>query len=96
MLAEQTSPIDYRKVVQRRPWPFHEFAKTVAQLLGRKAALADLNTSELEILKKVYNQSRSINRHMVNRAFETALYPTVPYIVRELKHLIRKEVDDVS
>jgi transposase InsO family protein len=52
MLAEQTSPIDYRKVVQRRPWPFHDFAKTVAQLLGRKAELADLNTAELEVLKK--------------------------------------------
>jgi hypothetical protein len=96
MLAEQTNPIDYRKVVQRRPWPFHDFAKTVAQLLGRKAELADLNTAELEALKKVYNQSRSINRNMVKRAFEMALHPTVPYIIRELKHLIRKEVDDVS
>lgn len=96
MLAEQTSPIDYRKVVQHRPWPFHDFAKTVAQLLGRKAELADLTTAELEAIKKVYNQSRSINRNMVKQAFEKALYPTVPYIIRELKHLIRKEVDDVS
>ena len=96
ILAEQTSPIDYRKVVQRRPWPFHEFAKTVALLLGRKAALADLTTAELEVLKKVYNQSRSINQNMVKRAFEMALYPTLPYVVRELKLLIRKEVDDVS
>ena len=30
MLAEQTGGIDYRKVVAKRPWPFHEFAKTVA------------------------------------------------------------------
>jgi transposase InsO family protein len=96
MLAEQTSPIDYRKVVQRRPWPFHDFAKTVAQLLGRKAELADLTTAELESLKKLYNQSRSINPNMVKQAFETALYPALPYIIRELKHLIRKEVDDVS
>jgi transposase InsO family protein len=96
MLAEQTNPIDYRKVVQRRLWPFHDFAKTVAQLLGRKAELADITTAELEALKKVYNQSRSVNRNMVKQAFEMALYPTVPYIIRELKHLIRKEVDDVS
>jgi hypothetical protein len=68
----------------------------VAQLLGRKAELADLTTAELEALKKVYNQSRSINRNMVKQAFEKVLYPTVPYIIRELKHLIRKEVDDVS
>jgi hypothetical protein len=96
MLAQQTSGIDYRKVVQRRPWPFHEFAKTTAQMMGRKAALADLSTGELEALKKIYNQSRSINRNMLKQAFETALYPTVPYIIRELKHLIQKEVNDVS
>ena len=50
MLAEQTGGIDYRKVVQRRPWPFHEFAKTVAQRMGKKAGLADLSTGELESL----------------------------------------------
>ena len=96
MLQQQTGGIDYRKVVQRRPWPFHDFAKTVAQLMGRKAELADLTSAELETLKKVYNQSRSINRNMVKKAFETALYPTVPYIIRELRHLIRKEAHDVS
>jgi transposase InsO family protein len=96
MLAEQTGGIDYRKIVQRRPWPFHEFAKTVAQLMGKKAGLADLSTDELEQLKKVYNQSTAINRKMLKQAFEKALHPTVPYIIRELKHLIRKEVDDVS
>jgi transposase InsO family protein len=96
MLAEQSGGIDYRKVVQRRPWPFHEFAKTVAQLMGQKAGLADLSTQELESLKKVYNQSLTINRHMVKEAFEKASYPTVPYFIRELKHLIQKEVDHVS
>jgi transposase InsO family protein len=96
MLAEQSGGIDYRKVVQRRPWPFHEFAKTVAQLMGHKTGLSDLSTQELESLKKVYNQSPTINRQMVKQAFEKALYPTVPYFIRELKHLILKEVDHVS
>jgi transposase InsO family protein len=96
MLAEQTGGIDYRKVVQPRPWPFHEFAKTVAQLMGKKAALADLSTGELEALKKIYNQSLAINRQMLKQAFEKALYPTIPYIIRELKQLIRKEAHDVS
>jgi transposase InsO family protein len=96
MLAEQTGGIDYRKVVQRRPWPFHEFAKTVAQLMGKKAGLADLSAGQLESLKKVYNQSRCINRQMVKRAFECALYPKLPYIIGELKQLIRKEAEDVS
>lgn len=96
MLDEQICPIDYRKVVQHRLWPFHDFAKTVAHFLGRKAGLADINTAELEALKKLYNQSRSINQNMVKKAFEMALYPTVPYIILELKHLIRKENDNVS
>ena len=96
MLAEQTGGIDYRKIVQRRAWPFHEFAKTVAQLMGKKAGLADLSAGELESLKKVYNQSTVINRKMLKLAFEKAPYPTVPYIIRELKQLIRKEIDDVS
>jgi len=96
ILAEQTGGIDYRKVVAKRPWPFHEFAKTVALLMGKKAGLADLAAGELESLKKVYNQSLALNRHMVKTAFENAPYPTVPYIVRELKYLIRKEKNDVS
>ena len=96
LLAEQTGGIDYRKIVDRRPWPFHEFAKSVARLMGKKAALADLTAGELESLKKVYNQSTAINQNMLKQAFEKALHPTVPYIILELKHLIRKEVDDVS
>jgi hypothetical protein len=96
MLAEQTGGIDYRKVVAKRSWSFHEFAKTVAQMMGRKAGLADLTAGELESLKKVYNQSLAINRHLVKTAFEKAPYPTVPYVVRELKYLIQKEKNNVS
>ncbi len=90
-IAEQTGGIDYRKVVEHRSWPFHEFAKTVAQLMGKKAGLADLNAGELESLKKLFNQSKNINRHMVKQAFERAAYPTVVYFIREMKQLIQKE-----
>ena len=96
MLAEQTGGIDYRKVVAKRPWPFHEFAKIVAQMMGRKNALTSLSAGELESLKKVYNQCVSIDRHMVKAAFENAPHPTVTYIIRELKQLIEKEKNDVS
>ena len=96
MLAEQTGGIDYRKIVDRRAWPFHEFAKSVAQLMGKKSGLADLSAGELESLKKVYNQSTAINRNLLKQAFEKALYKTVPYVILELKHLIRKEASDVS
>jgi hypothetical protein len=96
ILTEQTGGIDYRKVVGERPWPFFEFAKTVAQMMGKKAGLADLSTDELESLKKVYNQSLAVNRHMVKTAFEKASYPTIPYVIRELKQLIQKEKNHVS
>ena len=96
MLAEQTGGIDYRKIVDRRAWPFHEFAKSVAQLMGKNSGLADLSAGELESLKKLYNQSTAVNRNMLKQAFEKALYPTVPYIILELKQLIRKELNDVS
>jgi hypothetical protein len=95
-LAQQTGGIDYRKIVEKRPWPFFEFAKTVAQLMGKKAGLADLSAGELEALKKVYNQSTSINARMVKKAFEKARHPSVFYVIAELKQLIRKEADDVS
>lgn len=89
-LAEQTGGIDYRKVVQRQSWPFFEFAKTVAQLLGRKAGLAALSPGELEMLKKSYNRSLTINHQMLKAAFEKALAPTVAHIVAELNQLILK------
>lgn len=89
-LADKTGGIDYRKVVDRRPWPFHEFANTVAQLLGFKAGLTELCPGDLEALKKVYNQSLNIDRHMVKKAFEKAFRPSVPHIIAELKQLILK------
>jgi putative transposase len=89
-LAEKTGAIDYRKVVESRPWPFFEFADTVARLLGLKAGLTDLCPADLEALKKVYNHSRAIDRHLVKKAFERAQHPSVPYIVAELKQLIAK------
>lgn len=89
-LDEKTGGIDYRKVIVHRPWPFHEFAGTVAQLLGFKAGLTDLCSGDLEMLKNVYNQCRTINRHMVKKAFEKAQHPSMPYIVYELKKIILK------
>lgn len=90
-LAEKTGGIDYRNIVKPRPWPFQEFLRTIADLLGLKGGIAGLGAGELEALKKVYNQSRGIDRHMVRKAFENAHRPAVPYIVLELKHLLKGE-----
>jgi putative transposase len=88
-LAEKTGGIDYRNIVERSPWPFHQFASTVAHLLGFKAGLTALCSGDLEALKKVYNQCAAIDRQMVKKAFENAPQPTVLYIVAELKQLIK-------
>jgi putative transposase len=89
-LAEKTGGIDYRNVIERRPWPFYEFANTVAHLLGLTAGLTALCPGDLEALKKVYNQSACLNRHLVKKAFERAPAPSVPYVIAELKQLIKK------
>ena len=89
-LAEKTAGIDYRRLTSRRRWPFHQFASTVAHLLGFKAGLTALGAGDLEALKKVYNQSAIIDRQMVKKAFENARQPSVPYIIAELKQLIAK------
>jgi len=88
-LAEKTGGIDYRKITTPRPWPFQEFVRTVADLLGLKAGLTAFGAGELETLKKLYNQSRHIDRDMLRKAFENARHPRLPYIVLELKHLLK-------
>jgi len=87
----QTKGIDYRKVVNGRPWPFHTFANTFATLLGRKGGITGFTSEELEKLKKTYNQSLSINKEMLLNAFELSDMKTLPYIIHELKCLIKKK-----
>ena len=88
----QTRGIDYRNVVNKRTWQFHDFAKTLAGLLGRKGALTSFSAQELETLKKTYNQCLSINKGMLKQAFENAYHKDIPYVVHELKQLIKEEV----
>jgi transposase InsO family protein len=91
-LAQKTGGIDYRKILTPRPWPFQEFVRTVADLLGLKAGLTAFGAGELEALKKLYNQSRSIDRDMLRKAFENARHPRLPYIVFELKKILKGEI----
>ena len=83
--------IDYRKVVSRRAWPFHAFAKTFARLLGRKGGLAAFAAGELEALKKVYNRSAAVNEVMLKEAFERAPQKSIPYVGHELQKLAREQ-----
>ncbi len=89
-LEKQTKGIDFRKVVQSRPWPFQEFVKTISNLLEIKGGLSALNTDQLEALKKVFNKSVLINKPMVKQAFENASEKSISYIIYELKQIIKQ------
>ena len=89
-LEQETKGIDFRKAAQSRPWPFHEFTETIANLLGIKGGLSAFNTDQLEMLKKVFNQSLLINKIMVKQAFENAAEKSIPYIIYELKQIIKQ------
>lgn len=86
-LASKTQGIDYRKTADQRPWPFHEFAKMMADLLGKKGGLGAFNADELEVLKKTWNMSTTINKSMVRQACAAADHKSIPYVIRELKTL---------
>jgi len=51
---------------------------TLADLLGLKAA-SPVSGGRLEALKKLYNQSRRIDRQMLRKAFENASHPRSLY-----------------
>lgn len=87
-LNEATGGIDYRKVMVAKRWPFHEFAKTMADLLGLKGGLSAYDAQALEKLKKTYNQSTQIDKAMLKKAFENAGQKSMPYVLHELKQLI--------
>jgi transposase InsO family protein len=90
-LNADTRGIDYHKLSRQRSWPFHEFAKTIALLLGKKGGLSDFTAHELETLKKTYNQSTQISNPLIKEAFARAFKPELTYIIAEIKTLIKNK-----
>jgi len=91
-LRSRTQGIDYRKAVIVRPWPFPDFAKTVAQLMGRTGDLSSFSTDELEFLQKLYTAVPTVTRPLLAEAFEKANEKTLPYVAYQLQQLAsRKE-----
>ena len=86
-LARRTRGIDFRQAMSQRPWPFHAFAKRIAQLLGRKGQLTALSTAELETLQKFYSRHPTLTQTMVTDAVEKAREKTVACILYELQKL---------
>lgn len=90
-LQRQTKGIDYRKVVSQRSWPFHAFAKTLAQFMGKTGGLTAFTAQELETLKKLYNQTTSLSEAMLKEAFLRAQHKSIPYVVYELKQILKQK-----
>jgi transposase len=91
-LAQQTQGIDYRQALSQRGWPLADFAKTLAQLLGRKGQLTALSAGELETLQKFHTRHPSLTQTLLVEACAKAPDKTVPCILYELQKLAtRKE-----
>lgn len=90
-LAAQTRGIDYRRVIEVRPWPFHAFAKTLARLLGKHEGLSAFTAHELETLKKLYNHYPSLSEPMLHEAFALTSNKSLPYLVCELKEILKRK-----
>jgi len=84
-LAQKSCGIDYRKALPQRPWPFPEFIKTLARLMGKEGGLSAFNAGELEALKKLYNRDAALDKRRLERAFAKAQYKTMAYVAYELR-----------
>lgn len=92
MLKKQSRGIDYRKVVNRRAWPFQALVRKVARLMGRKGGVSAFHTDEMETLRKVYDRIPRINENMLMKACKQAKEKTVPFIALELEYVAEKEM----
>jgi len=86
-LQGKTQGIDYRRAASELRWPFPAFAKTLAQLLGRKGALAAFSSRELELLKKRYNRLPGITKPLLVEAFENAGEASLLAVLYQLHRL---------
>jgi hypothetical protein len=81
----------YRKFPRPRPWPFTEFVKAFARLMGKKGGLSAFNAGELEALKKLYNQNAALNKRRLERAFAEAQYKSIAYVAYELRQQTQED-----
>jgi len=86
-LQSHTRGIDYRKVIEKRAWPFPSFIQKLAHLMGRKGGMGAFTAEELETIKKTYTRIPELNEKILVDAFIRAAHKTVPYVIYELNIL---------
>jgi len=94
-LDQTARGIDYQAVLncRQRDWPFIEFVKRLATLVGRQGGVSAFRTDELETLQKAYQRLKFLDEPMLREACERAEQRTIPEIVfflQQLHHERRK------
>jgi transposase InsO family protein len=78
-----------RRDAAPQPWPFVEFAGTLATLLGRPGGLSAFDTDELETLEKLYRRT-DCDQALLRQAVARAAEKTLPVIASQLLQLDRE------
>ena len=88
-IDRQSSGINYEAVMAAadRRWPFSEFAKQLAEHLGRRGGLSAFRTDELESLQKVYQRLKFLNPSLLQTACRQAQQRSIVEIVFLLQRL---------
>jgi transposase InsO family protein len=95
-LRARSQGIDYRRAMQQSGWPFAAFAKTLAELLGRKGGLSSFSAQDLEVLQKLFNRNPRLDESLLRAAVERAHPKTLVHVLYQLQDLInRKERQNV-
>jgi len=81
-----------RRDAAPQPWPFVEFAATLATLLARAGGLSAFDTGELETLEKLY-QRVACDEVLLRQAVARAAEKTLPVIASQLLQLDRERND---
>lgn len=90
-LKRQTQGIDYTRLNQTKPWPFHDFARKLAQLMGKKGGLTDFRSDELEALQKFYQRHTGISEELLHKAYTQAYEKNVPYLIYEIQEMLKEK-----
>jgi transposase InsO family protein len=83
--------IDFRKAVASTvAWPFPDFARTCARLLGRSGELSDWTADELEALRKTSDRIPQLNPRWLEEAVAAAEPRVLTAVLFELRRIALK------
>src|SRR5487761_1243289 len=90
---QRQAGIDYHSARQRNVWSLTGFAKTFAQLLGRREGLSGLSVQEMEVLSAFHAGHDRVHEQLLRRAFAQAETPSLPHVLFQLQSLLSERND---